>query len=121
MMKTYLLLFFSTLLLLFTLPKNGSVGGLAGTERAELKKTCSHKRLGKAACTRKCLKHQSPSGQQNAANLATDCSQQVYAIVATLPSDLLFTFPLQRATILPAPRKHLAPDLEYEPEPPRLS
>ncbi|MEJ8803383.1 hypothetical protein [Pontibacter sp. H249] len=120
-MRTYLLLFLSTLLLLFALPKNSNLRSYA--QQGELRKSCSYsKRFVKKPCTRKCLKHQTPSeNQNNAANLATDCHQQVYALVHSLQTEP-FVYPLAKRTyILPRIRKHLPPDLEHDPEPPRLS
>ncbi|MFD2513280.1 hypothetical protein ACFSRY_05335 [Pontibacter locisalis] len=120
-MRSYLLLFLSTLLLLFALPKNSSLRSFA--QQAELKKTCSSsKRFAKKPCARKCLKHQTHSeNHNNAANLVTDCSQQIYAIINSLQAKPIIYQPTKRALILPHIRKHLSPDLEHDPEPPRFS
>ncbi|MFD2247926.1 hypothetical protein [Pontibacter ruber] len=120
-MKTYLLLLLSTLLLLFTLPKNGLVGSsLSASEQSMIRKSCQNKRLVKRTCAKKCLKHQTHSDQQNAANLATDCSQQLFAVVTPLQPRLLFSLPAQPTLMLPSIRKHLSPDLVDYPKPPRL-
>lgn len=120
-MKNYLLLFLSLTLLLFAIPKNGSIRSFA--QQAALKKDCQYsKRFGNKPCTKKCLKHQTHSNQQsNAAGIASDCSQQVYAVVNEQPSDPLSPSSPQHDFMLPLVRKHLSPVLEYDPEPPRLS
>ncbi|MBC5994380.1 hypothetical protein [Pontibacter cellulosilyticus] len=120
-MRTYLLLFLSILLLLFALPKNSSLRSFA--QQAELKKACSYsKRFVKKTCARKCLKHQTHSeNQNNAANLGTDCNQQVYALVSALQAEPLIYLQAKRAFKTPLVRKHLSPDLEHDPEPPRFS
>ncbi|WP_299762624.1 hypothetical protein [uncultured Pontibacter sp.] len=120
-MKNYLLLFVSLTLLLFTIPKNDSLRSFA--QQAALKKDCKYsKHFGKKPCAKKCLKHQTHSNQENnTAGIVIDCSQQVYAIVNELPSELFISFVSPYKFILPHIRKHLAPVLEQDPEPPRLS
>ncbi|MFD2516136.1 hypothetical protein ACFSRY_19855 [Pontibacter locisalis] len=120
-MKYYLLLFVSLMLLLFTMPKSSSMRSFA--QQAALKKGCKYsKHLGEQSCEKKCLKHQTHSNQQNnTAGVAWDCSQQVYAIVNELPSEHFISFVSPYKFILPHIRKHFAPVLEYDPEPPRLS
>jgi hypothetical protein len=121
-MKSYLLLFFSILLLLFTLPNpDRNMSRFVVTEQAVLKKTCNSKRLAKRTCAKKCLKHQTHSEQQNAANFATDCSQHLYAVVAAEQFEVSFApFAFQPAARLTL-KKHLSPHLESEPDPPRLA
>lgn len=120
-MKNYLLLFVSLTLLLFAMPKNDSMRSFA--QQAALKKDCQYsKRFGKKPCAKKCLKHQTHSNQQNnAAGIASDCGQQVYAVINDLPSDSFISSTPQHYFVLPHLRKHLSPVLEYDPEPPRLS
>ena len=120
-MKSYLLLFLSTLLMLFALPKNSSLRSFA--QQVELKEACSSsKRFAKKPCAKKCLKHQTHSeNQNNAANLSTDCSQHIYAIINSLQAEPIIYLPAKRAIILPNTRKHLSPDLEHDHEPPRFS
>lgn len=120
-MKNYLLLFVSFTLLLFAIPKSGSMRSFA--QPAELTKSCSNsKGFGKKPCAKKCLKHQThPDQQNNAAGISSDCSQQVYAVVNNLYSEPFPFFNIKLNFILPNIRKHLSPVLEYDPEPPRLS
>ncbi|MBB6610530.1 hypothetical protein H7F15_05740 [Pontibacter sp. Tf4] len=120
-MRYYLLLFVSLTLLLFMMPKNDSLRSFA--QQSTLKKGCTYSRhFGKKPCAKKCLKHQAHSGQQsNAAGIVIDCSQQVYAIVNELPSELFISFVSPYKFTIPHIRKHLAPVLEYDPEPPRIS
>jgi hypothetical protein len=122
-MKPYLLLFFSTLLMLFTLSQPGTLGySLSCVKQSELK--AATKYAGhpvKRKCAKKCLKHQTHSSQQNAATVVVDCNQQFFAVVAE--SEPAFDFlpsSLEVATI-PADKKHLSPSLEAEPDPPRFS
>lgn len=120
-MINYLLLFVSFTLLLFTMPKNSNMRSLA--QQQELNKSCANSQpSGKKRCAKKCLKHQTHSNQQeNAAGIASDCSQQVYAVVNTLKSEPIISYRSEPDFILPHLRKYLSPVLEYEPEPPRLS
>ncbi|WP_276499445.1 hypothetical protein [Pontibacter litorisediminis] len=120
-MKNYLLLFVSLTLLLFTLPKDSSMRSVA--QQVALKKDCQYsKRFGKKPCAKKCLKHQIHPNQQNsAAGIATDCVQQVYAVVNELYSERFIPLSTKQSFTLPYTRKHLAPVLEYDPEPPRHS
>lgn len=122
-MKRYLLLFFSTLLMLFALPKpDRNAISFAGVEQGELKKACTSKRPGKHTCPRKCLKHQPQQGQQHTANLATDCSQQFYAIVAdNQHSKQPFIQDAAQLVAIPAVKAHQSPSLEADPDPPRFS
>lgn len=120
-MKNYLLLFVSLTLLLFTMPKSNSLRSLA--QQAALKKDCQYnKHFGKKPCAKKCLKHQTHSNQgNNSTGIATDCSQQVFAVVNTLHIEPIVSFAAKHDFILPHIRKYLSPVLEYDPEPPRLS
>ncbi|WP_018477728.1 hypothetical protein [Pontibacter roseus] len=120
-MKNYLLLFVSLTLLLFATPKNDSLRSFA--QQAALKKDCTYsKRFGKKPCAKKCLKHQTHSNQQNnATGIAADCSQQVYAVVNELHSELINLLSAKQDFTLPHIRKHLSPVLEYDPKPPRIS
>lgn len=120
-MKIYLLLFLSFTLLLFAMPKNSILRSFA--QQRELDKSCAYsKPPGKKLCARKCLKHQTHSNQQNnAAGIAADCSQQVYAIVNALQVEPVNSFTVNPKYILAHIRKHLSPILEYEPQPPQTS
>jgi hypothetical protein len=120
-MKNYLLLFVSFTLLLFAMPKRDSLRSFA--QQAALKKNCSYSNhSGKKHCAKKCLKHQTHSGDQNnAAGIASDCSQQVFAIVHDLQTESISSFTSQQDFILPHILKHHSPVLEYDPQPPRLS
>ncbi|TXK45838.1 hypothetical protein FVR03_11640 [Pontibacter qinzhouensis] len=120
-MKYYLLLFACLTLLLFVIPK--SSGMRSSAQQPELKQGCKYgKRLGKKVCAKKCLKHQTHSKQQNNdTGIASDCSQQVYAVVNEQHSEPFISFTANRDFILPHIRKYLSPVLEYDPEPPRLS
>ena len=118
-MRTYLLLFLSTLFLLFAMPKNNSM--LRKTQQAELKEAGRHcKRTGKKPCPKKCLRHQTSPSQQHNAGIATDCSQQLYAIVDLLQADTILSFTTASDYVLPHIRRHLSPVLEHEPEPPQF-
>lgn len=121
-MKSYLLFFLSIMLLLFTLPNQGSkVNSLPGMEQGVVKKGCTSKRLVKRTCRKGCLKHQTHSEQQNAANLAADCSQTIYALVTAIQEPKLYTPRHLSPTAFPTPSKYLSPDLEAEHGPPRYS
>lgn len=120
-MRLYLLFFISFALLLFSTPKSSGMRSFA--QQRALGKPCAYsKPSAKKPCAKKCLKHQTHSNQQNnAAGIASDCSQQVYALVNDLQVDPIISFPAKDDFILPQLRKHLSPLLEYDPEPPRLS
>ncbi|WP_276496919.1 hypothetical protein [Pontibacter litorisediminis] len=120
-MKHYLLLFVTLTLLLFALPKSSSMRSF--TQQVELKKGCRiSKHFGKGPCAKKCLRHQTHSGQKdNASGIALGCSQQVYAVVNELHPESPIIFETTKAFVLPLVQKHLSPVLEYDPEPPRLS
>ncbi|MBB6610594.1 hypothetical protein H7F15_06065 [Pontibacter sp. Tf4] len=119
-MRNYLLLFVSFTLLLFTMPKSNSLRSF--TQQAALKKDCKYSRFsGKRTCTKKCLRHHPLSGQQSNAGIASDCSQQVFAIVQEQQSASDKTSTTIRSYRLPHIRKYLSPTIEYDPEPPRLS
>ena len=121
-MKSYLLLFFSTLLLLFTLPKpDRNVSGITAVEQSILKKACSSKRQIKRTCPRKCLKHQTHPEQQNAGNVATDCSQQFYAVITEHKPNEFFSSGAPQPVTLSADKIHQTPSLEADPDPPRFS
>ena len=120
-MKTYLLLFMSFTLLLFATPKNSSMRCF--TKQAKLKTECAYnKRPDSKQCTKKCLKHQTHSDQQNnKSGVVTDCGQQAYAIVASLHTEPVISFRTSHDFILPHILKHRSPVIEYDPEPPQLS
>lgn len=122
-MKGYLVLFLSTILLLFALPKSSISMRSAGTTvQGELRKSCQlNKRALKRTCTKKCIKHQSHSEQQGAANLVTDCSQQVYALVTTSEHAFLTATQLQRNQIPSESGSYIPPELATDPDPPRFS
>ncbi|WP_158607193.1 hypothetical protein [Pontibacter oryzae] len=121
-MKNYLLLFMSTLLLLFVLPKNGSYAQrVLGMEQRSVKTSCATKRPVKPTCARKCLKHQTHSEQMPGANFASDCSQQVFAVISPQASYTMW-HPLQLREIgTPASLTYLSPELKIDPEPPKLA
>jgi hypothetical protein len=122
-MKSYLLLFFSTLLLLFTLSQpDRSLNSYACAAKSELTEADnSDKRSAKSTCARKCQKHQIHSRQQNAANVTTDCSQQFYAVVAdTQQEEQHASFTASQQITPAAAGKHQSPHLETDPDPPRL-
>lgn len=121
-MKNYFLLFISTMLMLFILPKYGSDGSsISGMEKGVIKEVCSSKRLVKRNCTKGCLKHQTHSEQQSAATVLIDCSQPFYAIVNPLQQQQEFTPVLVHSRMHPLTEKLLSPHLEVEPDPPRFS
>ncbi|MCX2739020.1 hypothetical protein [Pontibacter anaerobius] len=121
-MRNYLLLFISTILLLFALPRYGSNGNsIPGMEKAVVKKACTYKRLVKRNCVKGCLKHQTHSEQQNTAGVVIDCSQPFYAIVNPLEEQLLHALVLRQDNVQPLTPKPLSPPLEIEPDPPRFS
>ncbi len=121
-MMRYLLLFISTLLLLFTLPQPGrSVNSLTGVEKPKLTKTCNIKRNLKHTCAKKCLKHQTQQEQQRGSGTTTDCSPQLFAVLNTQQAETYLHFSAAPATIASPARTHLSPDLETEPDPPRFS
>lgn len=120
-MRPYLLLFISFACLLFSTPK--SSGTRSFVQQRALGKSCAYsKPSAKKSCATKCLKHQTHSSQQNnATGIASDCNQQVYALVNELQVEPIISFTKKDEFILPHLRKHLSPILEYDPEPPRLS
>ncbi|WP_187263005.1 hypothetical protein [Pontibacter beigongshangensis] len=121
-MKHYLLLFLSTLLLLFMLPEpDGRLNRGSGMEQGVLKKACSHQKKIKRTCARKCLQHQAHSGQHNAAGTVTDCSVPSYALVATQEQPVFLPVGLYGAGFVPPAKKYLSPHLGREPDPPRFS
>ena len=120
-MKGYLLLFLSTMLLLFALPEGGFRHSVNLMEQGQVvKKSCAMKAY-KQPCARKCLKHQTHSEQRGAGTMLTDCSQPFYAILNTPQALPLFARADSHKTPLSTPRRHLAPDLANEPDPPRFS
>jgi hypothetical protein len=120
-MKHTLLLFLSTMLLLFTLAQpNKPVNGLACALKSELKAADDHKNI-KRPCAKKCLKHQTHSEQKGAANVTIDCGQQLYAVVASRQSDTLFKSGTKQQLILSVQRTYLSPNLGTDPDPPRFS
>ncbi|WP_266205925.1 hypothetical protein [Pontibacter kalidii] len=119
-MKSHLLLFLSAVLLLFTLPKSGNLYGISGVEQSQqVKKNCAAGAL-KRPCTRKCLKHQTHSGQRGAGTVLTDCSQPFYALAPAPQQQPSFVAePAQQEARLPSGKPH-SPFLQIEPDPPRL-
>lgn len=122
-MKHYLLLFFSTLLLLFTLSQtDGRVSGFACVKQHELRTADNgDKRLVKRKCAKKCLKHQTHSEKQNGATAATDCSQQFFAIIAENKSSGVFLTGIAQLATPSADSIHQTPSLKADPDPPRFS
>lgn len=122
-MKGYLLLFFSTLLMLFTLSQPGTrVNSFSCMKQSQLKEAInSDKHLVKRKCAKKCLRHQTHSEQQNGVTVVVDCSQPFYAVVAETESMVGFTPASLEVGVIPADRKHLSPSLEAELDPPRFS
>jgi hypothetical protein len=120
-MNHYLLLLLSAMLFLFTLAQpNKPVNGNACALKSELKAADDHKKL-KRPCAKKCLKHQTHSGQKNAANVTIDCGQQFYAVMANKQSETLFKSVAGQQLMAPVQLKHHAPDLGADPDPPRFS
>jgi hypothetical protein len=121
-MKTYLLLFFSTLLLLFSIQKSSSLPGFADFKQNFVSKSCAYSKQGlKKPCAKKCLKHQTHSESKGAANMVTDCTQQVYAVVSAQQLPSFYTLAIVQATIVTDSNQLLSPYLETEHAPPRLS
>ena len=120
-MKAYLLLFLSSLFLLFTLPKNTNLHGVL--QQHALRQSCSSgKSIGKKNCARKCLKHQTHTERKGSpAGITPDCNQQTYAILHVLQPVSTLIFPVNQGAVGAYIRSHLSPDLERDPEPPRLS
>lgn len=121
-MRSYLLLFLSTCILLFALPKNNSIYGFAA-QANQVKKSCRFtKGPFKKKCATKCIRHQSHSEKQkNATSVPTECGQQVFGIVNALHLEPVLHYPGKRTNRLPHIRSHLSPDLENDPEPPRFA
>ena len=121
-MKSYLLLFLSMMLLLFTLPKNGSsADSYTGMRQDVIQKACASKGLVKRTCRKGCLKHQTHSEQQQAGSVVTDCSQQFYAMLTPLQQHLLYAPQLLQSSEAPVAAKLLSPYLKVEPDPPQYS
>ncbi|GAA4442716.1 hypothetical protein GCM10023188_42740 [Pontibacter saemangeumensis] len=122
-MMRYLLLFISTLLMLFTLSQPGTrVNSFSCVKQTQLKEAIdSEKHLVRRKCAKKCLKHQTRSEQQNAGTVVVNCSQPFYAVVAETGPTFNFTPASLEVAAIPADRKHLSPSLEVEPDPPRFS
>ncbi|MER2996605.1 hypothetical protein [Pontibacter populi] len=120
-MKTYLLLFFSTLLLLFGIQKSSSLPGFADFKQSLVSKSCNYSHQGfKKPCTKKCLKHQTHSESKSAANTVTDCTQQVYAIVSSQQLHAFYSLIIVQPAIVTNSNQHQSPYLETEHAPPRL-
>ncbi|TPE46239.1 hypothetical protein [Pontibacter mangrovi] len=122
-MKSYLLLFVSTLFLLFALPKSSVVRTLQTQEQATLKgTTCSTKQKAKAACSKKqCLRHLTHSEKRGAATAFVDCSQSYSAAVFEQPHTLFYTLQDKALYTLALSPSYLSPHLEAEPDPPQFS
>jgi hypothetical protein len=121
-MKTYLLLFFSIILLLFGIQKSGSLPGVADLKQHIVSKSCNYSNKGiKKPCAKKCLKHQTHSESKSAANMVTDCGQQVYAIVSSQQLHAFYTIAIVQPAIVTNTNQHLSPYLETEHAPPRLA
>ncbi|MDX5420551.1 MAG: hypothetical protein LPK07_14300 [Hymenobacteraceae bacterium] len=120
-MKHYSLLFLSTLLFLFTLAQPGKqVNGLACAKKSELKAAAVYKKH-KRPCAKKCLRHRTHSEQKNDANVTVDCGHQLYAVVSDTQPETPFKSGVGRQLMASAQRKHHAPDLGSDPDPPRFS
>ncbi|NDK55637.1 hypothetical protein [Pontibacter fetidus] len=121
-MKSYLLLFFSTIFLLFGIQKSSSLPGVADFKQNLVTQSCKYSKHGlKKPCSKKCLKHTSHSEQKGAATTVSDCTQQAYAIVTAQQQHTFYTSAIVRSTIVTGINKHLSPFLETEHAPPRLS
>ncbi|WP_162426654.1 hypothetical protein [Pontibacter pudoricolor] len=121
-MKTYLLLFVSTLFLLFGIQKSSSLPGAADFKQRFVSKSCKYSNQGfKKPCAKKCLKHQTHSEQKGAANVVTDCPQQTYGVASAQLLPAFYTLAVVQSTIVTNSNKHLSPYLETEHAPPRLS
>ncbi|MHA6247210.1 hypothetical protein ACXYMU_04680 [Pontibacter sp. CAU 1760] len=122
-MKPYLLLFLSTLLLLFALPKNNSsLRGMGANGQSEISSSCSKNKIAlKRTCRKKCIKHQTHSEQQSAANIVIECGQQVYAVLSASEYNISYTNQVERTRFQTNTRSHLPPDLATDPDPPRFS
>ncbi|WP_242929153.1 hypothetical protein [Pontibacter vulgaris] len=121
-MKTYLLLFLSTMFLLFGIQKSSSLPGFADFKQGIVSQSCKYSKHGfKKPCAKKCLKHQSHSEQKGAATTLTDCTQQAYAVVAAQQHHTFYTSVIAQSAIVTGINKHLSPYLETEHAPPRLS
>ncbi|PRY04989.1 hypothetical protein CLV24_1316 [Pontibacter ummariensis] len=120
-MKSYFLIIFSLVFLLFNLPKLGSVNSLNSMEQAVLMKNCGAKRLVKRTCAKKCFRHPSHSRQQDAAGVTTGCSSPMYAALFAQEQERVLSFPLWSSVTLATPQKYLSPHLKTDPDPPRFS
>lgn len=122
-MQGYLLLFVSIVFLLFGIQRSSSLYGLADGKQGILTSSCSYSKTGlKKPCAKKCLKHQTHSIPKGAANVATDCNQQLYAVVTVPDSNKLHSFDVVRVTNVADIHQHLSsPYLEKEHAPPRIS
>ncbi|WP_139308008.1 hypothetical protein [Pontibacter flavimaris] len=112
----------STLFLLFALQKSSNLPGVADFKQSLVAKGCKYGNSGlKKPCTKKCLKHQTHSESKGAANMVTDCTQQVYAIVTVQQLPSFYTMAMVQAIIVTDSNQHISPYLETEHAPPRLS
>jgi len=119
-MKGYLLLFLSTTLLLFSLPKGSMLNGTISTEQGTVKKKCAAGVL-KRPCTRKCLRHQTHSEKRETGTVLTDCSQTYIAVLNVGQQPLLLPLSSAFVSTLSSIRKPLSPYLKIEPEPPQIA
>lgn len=120
-MKSYLLLFLGTMLLLFALPKSSvSVRSIGNSEQSNLVKSCSKSKFAvKRTCQKKCIKHQTHSEQQGAANLAVECGQQVYGLLTTSEHNVLHYYTIRINYPIANSSNYLSPYLASDPDPPQ--
>lgn len=119
-MKGYLLLFLSTTLLLFSLPKGSMLYGTLPTEQGTIKKKCAAGVI-KRPCARKCLRHQTHSEQREAGTVLTDCSQTFFAVLNAGQQPLQLPLASALVSTLNPVRKPLSPYLKIEPDPPKIA
>lgn len=121
-MKNYLLLFLSSMILLFLLPKTGSYMQLGqAMGQSTVKSSCMNKQLVKRTCAKKCLKHQTHSKQQQDSNIGSDCSQHVVAIISLQANNSFCLLRQLPETGIPADSIYFSPDRTIDPEPPKLA
>jgi hypothetical protein len=122
-MKSYLLLFLSTMLVLFALPKSSvSVRSIGNNEQSKLIKSCSKSKFAiKRTCQKKCIKHQTHSEQQGASNIVSDCSQQAYGLLSVSAHNTLHNYQVRKTYVTANSFSYLSPDLASDTDPPQYS